>query len=56
MKSETRLTRQGLRDLNHYGPKRPPAATTAPKVVEESTIVPAPLAATEIVAPQPKEE
>ena len=56
MTSATRMTRQGIRDLNHYGPKPQPAATIAPKTVEESTTVPAPLPATETAAPLPAKE
>ena len=42
------MTRQGLRDLNHYGPKRVPATAAAPVAAEEPTVAPvvaAPVAA-----------
>jgi hypothetical protein len=32
MTSEARMTKQGVRDLNHYGPR--PKPTTEPKVAE----------------------
>jgi hypothetical protein len=58
MTSETKLTRQGIRDLNHYGPKRQPTATIAPRAVEEPVTIPAPqpLPTTETVAPLPRKE
>jgi hypothetical protein len=42
MNAKTRMTRQGLRDLNHYGPKRPTAAPVAPKAPEGEMIAPPP--------------
>jgi hypothetical protein len=35
------MTRQGLRDLNYYGPKRVPATTSAPVAVEAPVVAPA---------------
>jgi hypothetical protein len=59
MNSQTRMTRQGLRDLNHYGPKRVPATTAAPVAVEEPTVAPVvaePVAATPKVEKDEKDE
>jgi hypothetical protein len=50
MSSEMRMTRQGLRDLNYYGPKRVPATTSAPAPVEEPAIAPTVAVASEPVA------
>jgi hypothetical protein len=57
MNSETRMTRQGLRDLNYYGPKRVPATASAPVAVGEPTVAPvvAPVVE-EPVAAKPKDE
>jgi|GEM_PF-3572670 len=41
MNSETRMTRQGLRDLNYYGPKRVPATAGAAVPIVEPTVAPA---------------
>ncbi|HSZ82922.1 MAG TPA: hypothetical protein VLA14_11600 [Polyangia bacterium] len=35
------MTRQGLRDLNYYGPKRVPATAGAPVPIVEPTVAPA---------------
>ena len=62
MNSETRMTRQGLRDLNYYGPKRVPATTattattSAPVAVEEPVIAPIVAVVAEPIAVTPKEE
>jgi hypothetical protein len=48
-----KMTRQGIRDLNYYGPKRVPEAPDAPKAVEDATVVPTPPVAAADVAPQP---
>jgi hypothetical protein len=39
MKSNVRLTKQGIRDLNYYGPRRKPVApveATSATIVEEA--------------------
>ena len=43
MNEKTKMTRQGIRDLNDYGPRRPTAspATVAPTTIEATPIVPA---------------
>ncbi len=58
MTSAPRMTRQGLRDLNHYGPKRVPATTmtSAPVAVEEPAHVPVIAPVAEPVAAKPKDE
>jgi hypothetical protein len=62
MTSEPRMTRQGLRDLNYYGPKRVPATTTtatsAPVAVEEPAHAHAPevVPIADAVAAKPKDE
>ena len=61
MTSEPRMTRQGLRDLNYYGPKRVPTATTAtsaPVVVEESAHahIPEVVPVADCAAAKPKDE
>jgi hypothetical protein len=56
MTSAPRMTRQGLRDLNHYGPKRVPATASAPVAVEEPVHVPVAAPAAEPVAAKPKDE
>lgn len=54
MEDKTRMTRQGIRDLNYYGPRRP--TTTAktpepPKAVEAATSVPSTLEVPAVVEP-----
>lgn len=59
MNSEMRMTRQGLRDLNYYGPKRVPAATTTPasaSVTEEPASAPIVAVVAEPLAATTKEE
>jgi hypothetical protein len=60
MTSAPRMTRQGLRDLNHYGPKRVPATTTtmtsAPVTVEAPAHVPVVAPVAEPVAAKPADE
>ena len=58
MTSAPRMTRQGLRDLNYYGPKRVPTTTlaSAPAAVEEPAHVPVGLPVEEPVAATPKDE
>lgn len=58
MKEKTRMTRQGIRDLNYYGPRRPTAspATVAPKSVEDATIVPTTLGVPQVVVQQPSDK
>jgi hypothetical protein len=48
-----KMTRQGIRDLNYYGPKRLPEAPDAPKAVEDAAVVPTPPVAEPALAPQP---
>jgi hypothetical protein len=48
-----KMTRQGIRDLNYYGPKRLPDAPDAPKAVEDAAVVPTHPVATPVVPPQP---
>lgn len=57
MDDKTRMTRQGIRDLNYYGPKRPavPPAAVAPQSTEDAAIVPAPLEVPEVVAERPSD-
>jgi hypothetical protein len=40
MEAKTRMTRQGIRDLNYYGPKRVSAASVDPKQDEGGAIGP----------------
>jgi hypothetical protein len=56
MTSQPRMTRQGLRDLNHYGPKRVPATTTAPVAAEEPAPVPVAAPVAEPVVAKLKDE
>jgi hypothetical protein len=50
MEAKTRMTRQGIRDLNYYGPKREPATSVAPSSVKEAPTVPAPPAGPQVLA------
>jgi hypothetical protein len=52
------MTRQGLRDLNYYGPKRVPAttATTTAPVADEAPVIAPIVIASELSAIAPKEE
>jgi hypothetical protein len=50
MEAKTRMTKQGIRDLNDYGPKRAPATSVAPSSVGEAPTVPAPPAGPEVLA------
>jgi hypothetical protein len=58
MTSAPRMTRQGLRDLNYYGPKRVPATTmtSAPVAVDEPAHAPVVAPVAEPVAAQPTNE
>jgi len=50
------MTRQGLRDLNYYGPKRVPATTSAPVAVDEPSEKPVVPPVAEPVAATPKKD
>lgn len=58
MNEKTRMTRQGLRDLNYYGPRRPLASTAnvAPKAVEDAPSAPATLVVPEPAVETPSEK
>jgi len=54
MDAKNRLTAQGIRDLNYYGPRRVPTAAAAPEVPTgepEVDTQPAPVSAPEVAAP-----
>jgi hypothetical protein len=47
-KTERRMTKQGVRDLNSYGPKaKPPAASAEPAVAADDVAIVAPVSAVE---------
>jgi len=56
MEAKTRMTRQGIRDLNYYGPKRAPAASVAPKPDEGAAIVPTGPAGAPVLEARPSDE
>jgi hypothetical protein len=58
MNEKTRMTRQGLRDLNYYGPRRPAtsSAAVAPKSVEDAPSVPVTPVVPEAAAEAPSEK
>jgi hypothetical protein len=58
MNEKTRMTRQGLRDLNYYGPRRlaTSSAAVAPKSVEDAPSVPVTPEVPEAAAEAPSEK
>jgi hypothetical protein len=50
MEAKTKMTRQGIRDLNYYGPRRVPATSVAPTSLAEAPTVPAQPAEPQVVA------
>ena len=57
MNTNTRLTKQGIRDLNHYGPKpaKVPAEAALQAIAGDAEVVP-PVSETAPVAPVPVDE
>jgi len=56
MKENKKVTRQGLRDLNYYGPKRPATPPVETKSTEAETVVPThPVVPQAVDAPQPSD-
>jgi hypothetical protein len=54
MEAKKRTTRQGIRDLNYYGPRRTAVASAAS--VDDVAIAATPLAVPEVVAEQPLDQ
>jgi hypothetical protein len=56
MEAKPRLTRQGIPDLNHYGPRRSAAESESLKPVDDAAIAATPLAVPDVVGEQPSDQ
>ena len=56
MEAKTRTTRQGIRDLNYYGPRRTAVASEASTSVEDVATAATPLAVPEVIVEQPLDQ